>query len=212
MLKSLDLMCRTFSQPAIRITFGDYIEVYKKYFNTTSAYIPYYKFFEKVFVLMTAFNKDYFRMGDWFFFLSQLLFGIRSAELKRMTCLPSKRYFEVSVHSAKGSIDRYLRFSLASPMIKLYANMHIARPMLIDYKPYYRALKRANPNFYYSIDCKHLSVTHLTRHFLCQCLKYVLRLKRVDISSFFGWFNQKTIDNYTDLTYWKALGGMNGYY
>lgn len=212
MLNSLELLSRSFAKPSIEISFDTYLEVLIKYFNTTSANMKYHAFYSQIFARMTAFNKDYFRMADWYYFLTQLLFGIRAVEFKTLRCIVGKCSLELYILSAKGSVDRYLKFSLSSPLIKLYCNILLAKPILVEYKPYYRALKRANPNFYDNIDCTHLSVTHLTRHFLCQCLRYVLKLRRVDISRFFGWFNQHTINNYTDLSFWKGLRGIHECY
>lgn len=201
-----------FSNANISFSFQDYVDVLAMNYTSESISKKHFNFFKSVFDFMTSFKSDYFTLGDLRIFLTQLLFGLRFAEVESMYYHNDKEFFTVHVKSLKGTRDRNIVYDNSSPLLKAYISLLTKNIPAVSYKAYYRALYRSNPNFYCRFAVNHLHATHLPRHFFIQTLFYILNMSKSAVQKSLSWYNNETIESYIDLKLWDCLnlGGAHG--
>ena len=182
----------------VEFTFKDYIRTLTKGLHTRGVDKTKYIEYEEVFTLLTDFKKDYFYKPEYFYFIVQLLYGIRAGEFLGMRFSIIKDSLCAWINCEKGSKDREIMFPRTSPLVNIIIKCLDDKVIRLSYKNYYRSLLRANPNYFIRAPVAHLKATHLMRHFLVQVLYYVLKLSPDRISVFMGWYCSTTIESYTD--------------
>lgn len=196
----------------LTLSFPDYLDTLKDGLPYTFKPPVCLDMYSKIFTLITAMKSDYFNAGDYYVFLSQLLFGCRISEVSSLVISKDDKRLLVNINSLKGTGDRSLSFTISLPVIKTYIRLSETVYGCPSYKSYYRSLLKANPNLYQGLDMPHLTSTHLARHFYIQVLYYVLGLTRDQVQNVLSWKRDDTLDSYIDQHIWKPfkVGGEYG--
>lgn len=201
-----------FSPYGLTLSFPEYLDTLKDGLPYTVNSGVCLEMYSKIFFSLTDLKSDYFNAGDYYVFLSQLLFGCRISEVMTLDRVLTKTNLTVKINSLKGTGDRRLSFKTSLPVIKTYITLSDKVFNCPSYHSYYRSLLKANPNLYQRLEIPHLAATHLARHFYIQVLYYVFGLSRDQVKGVLSWKRNDTLDNYIDQHIWKSLkvGGEYG--
>lgn len=198
MLDNINLLMKRFNPFHVTFSYKDYCELLNEELCCKKWSAKGFEKYEPIFKFLTTMKKDFFYRSEWFYFISQLMFGARIGEVPKMYLQVKKSKLIANIRSEKGSMDRTVIFKSSSPFVALLIEFMDNKPQVLTYKNYYRALLNANPNFFIRFKSNHLTATHIIRHFAVQTMYFVLKASREKIAKFMGWYHVNTSKAYTD--------------
>jgi len=194
-----------FTQYPLRTSFEDYLATLSNAFSSGKVNGSCRAFYQEIFRWLTDMKLDYLNAGDMYMFLCQLLFGCRFSEVPFISTKVTGDSLCVDIISLKGTQNRFLLYSVSSPLITLFLSLGDTVFTLPSYKSYYQSLKRSCPNLYSRLEAPHLLATHLARHYFIQVLFYVLGLSKSKVIDILSWMRDDTINSYIDQKIWRKL-------
>lgn len=205
MLDILNQYINTYNQAEFNLTYKKYLGFISQEADVKIKKSRSFLHYERVFNRLIDFKQDYFYIGEMYYLLSQLIFGLRFVEVASLRITNDKKSYIIKVNSSKGTDDRLFIYPVSSPLVSTLVNLASAGIKQFSYKEYSRALLKANPNFYKMFNPGHLAVSHVARHLYVQSLFYVLKFKKKQVNKLLGWKNEDTIDSYTDEDIFKEF-------
>lgn len=136
--------------------------------------------------------------GDKYNFFYQFLSGCRFSEISLLRLTYSNDFTCLSWNTLKGGLSRELRLPRHTSFGAMLFSLREHSEIQTGFKYYYRHLIKYAPFLCYYAEQKHLTATHILRHFYIQCLYSCWGIPKKDITHIMGWAQDSTIESYID--------------